>query len=161
MKALPPSYTQAFPFSRPRNPALFVIGDGYGCAVEAQDPGCPMPKPRQTIAWGQLISYILHQPVLARACGFVYSTTLTIPPALLTDTSWISFAIDTSVPANPFATDLANPDAIRSYAARLPALSASRKLFAAALFPVVATARTATSPRRTSKPRSTTTASRR
>src|SRR6516165_10239350 len=33
-KALPPSYTQAFPFSRPSRPELFFTGDGYGCAVE-------------------------------------------------------------------------------------------------------------------------------
>ncbi len=139
MKALPPSYTQAIPFSRPVNPALFVMGDGYGCAVKAQDPGMSLPKPAATIAWGQLISYVLHQPALAQACGFVYRTTLTIAPSLLSDTSWISFAIDTSNPANPFVSDLANPDAIRSYAARLPALDGDRKLFAAELFPVVAT----------------------
>jgi hypothetical protein len=137
-KALPPSYTQAIPFSRPSNPDLFVVGDGYGCAVRAQDPGKTLPPPAPTIAWGQLISYILHQPALAQACGFVYRTSVVIPPALLTDTSWISFAIDTSNPANPFVSDLANPDAIRSYAARLPALTTDRKLFAATLFPVVA-----------------------
>jgi hypothetical protein len=139
MKALPPSYTRAIPFSRPANPDLFVIGDGYGCAVKAQDPGITLPKPSPNIAWGQLISYILQQPALAQACGFVYRTTVVIAPALLHDVSWISFAIDTSNPANPFVADLANPDAIRSYAARLPPLAASRKLFAASLFPVVAT----------------------
>jgi hypothetical protein len=138
-KALPPSYTQAIPFSRPVNPDLFVIGDGYGCAVKAQDPGITVPKPAPSIAWGQLISYILQQPALAHACGFVYRTSLTIAPALLTDVSWISFAIDTSNPANPFVSDLANPDAVRSYAARLPPLTTDRKLVAAALFPVVET----------------------
>ena len=146
MKSLPPSYTQAFPFSRPaRDASLFVIGDGYGCAVEAQAPPIrkPFPKPPplpRTIAWGQIISYILHQPLLARACGLMYSTTLTIPPALLTDTSWLRFAIDTSLASNPFASDIANnSDTVRSYAARLPALSASRRVFAATLFPVVQT----------------------
>jgi hypothetical protein len=138
-KALPPSYTQAIPFSRPSNPDLFVVGDGYGCAVQAQDPGITLPKPSPNIAWGQLISYILQQPALAQACGFVYRTTVVIAPALLKDVSWISFAIDTSNPANPFVTDLANPDAVRSYAARLPPLTTNRKLFAASLFPVVAT----------------------
>ncbi len=114
MKSLPPSYTQAFPFSRSRNPALFVTGDGYACAVAAQNPGTtppnsgpPPPPPPKTIAWGQILSYILRQPKLARACGLVYSATLTIPPALLTDTSWIGFAIDRSNPANPFASDVA------------------------------------------------------
>jgi hypothetical protein len=138
MKALPPSYTQAIPFSRPVNPDLFVIGDGYACAVKAQDPGIALPKPTPSIAWGQLLSYILRQPALAQACGFVYRTTLAIAPALLSDVSWVSFAIDASNPANPFVSDLANPDAVRSYAARLPPLTTPRKLFAAALFPVVA-----------------------
>ena len=137
MKALPTTYTQAIPFSRPRDPALFVVGDGYGCAVKAQDPGKNLPKPAASISWGQLISYILRQPALALACGFVYRTSLTIAPALLADVSWISFAIDASDPANPFVPDLATPDAIRSYAARLPALAADRKLFGAALFPIV------------------------
>jgi hypothetical protein len=137
-KALPPSYTRAIPFSRPSNPDLFVVGDGYGCAVKAQDPGITLPKPAPSVAWGQLISYILHQPALAQACGFVYQTSVVIPPALLTDTTWISFAIDTSNPANPFVTDLANPDAIRSFAARLPALTTDRRVFAATLFPIVA-----------------------
>lgn len=147
MKSLPPSYTQAFPFSRSRDPALFVTGDGYACAVAAQNPGTtppnsgpPPPPPPKTIAWGQILSYILRQPKLARACGLVYSATLTIPPALLTDTSWIGFAIDRSNPANPFVSDVqANPDTVRTYAARLPALTANRKLFAATLFPVVPT----------------------
>ena len=144
MKALPPSYTQAFPFSRSRNEALFITGDGYGCAVEAQAPiitvpSTPPPPLPKTIAWGQIISYILRQPKLAQACGLVYSTTLTIAPALLSDTSWVFFVIDTSVATNPFASDAASPDKVRSYAARLPALTTDRKLFAATLFPVVPT----------------------
>jgi hypothetical protein len=136
-KALPPSYTSAIPFSRSRDSNLFVVGDGYGCAVKAQDPGVALPKPAPTIAWGQLISYILQQPALALACGFVYQTSLVLPPASVDDISWISFAIDASNPANPFVPDLATPDRIRSYAARLPPLDANRKLFAAVLFPVV------------------------
>jgi hypothetical protein len=142
MKALPPSYTQAFPFSRPRDQALFINGDGYGCVVEGQAPiitvpSVPPPPPPKTIAWGQIISYILRQPQLAQACGLVYSTTLMIDPALRADTSWVFFVIDTSVAANPFATDAAMPDTVRSYAARLPAIAGDRKLFAATLFPVV------------------------
>lgn len=91
MKALPPSYTQAFPFSRPRDPALFVVGDGYGCAVEAQAPPITVPSqpkpppPPPTIAWGQLLSYILRQPLLAQACGLLYQTQLALPATLVKD----------------------------------------------------------------------------
>jgi len=146
MKALPTSYTQAFPFSRPRDPALFVVGDGYGCAVEAQAPPITVPSqpkpppPPPTIAWGQLLSYILRQPLLAQACGLLYQTQLALPATLVKDVSWIHFSIDTSVASNPFASDVAaNPDSVRSYAARLPPLNGDRRLFAAALFPVVPT----------------------
>ncbi len=148
-KALPPSYTQAFPFTRPRDAELFVTTEGcdcYACAVAAQAPLITVPKPTPplppppppTIAWGQIISHILRQPKLAQACGFIYRTTLTIPPDLLKDTSWLCFTIDTSVASNPFAADIGlHPDTVRSYAARLPALSQDRRLFAAALFPLV------------------------
>jgi hypothetical protein len=145
MKSLPPSYTNAFPYSRPSNPELFIDGDGYCCAVEAQAPLITVPSqpnpppPANTIAWGQILSYILRQPLLAQACGFLYQTTVTIPPALVKSTSWVYFGIDTSNPANPFASDAALPDHIRSYAARLPALTADRKIFAATTFPVLPT----------------------
>jgi len=149
-KALPPSYTQAFPFSRPRDPALFVVGDGYGCAVEGQapiitvpdkpPPPPPPPPPPKTISWGQVLSYVLRQPLVAEACGLLFRAQFAVPPALVKDVSWIHFVIDTSVATNPFAADIAaNPDRVRSYAARLPPLTADRKLFAAALFPVVPT----------------------
>lgn len=45
-KALPPSYTQAFPFSRSRDPALFFTGDGYGCAVEGRPLSSPSHRRR-------------------------------------------------------------------------------------------------------------------
>jgi len=122
--------------------ASLGVSSGYGCALRAQAPANqtkPPPLPK-TIAWGQIVSYILRQPLLAQACGFLYSTTVAIDPSLLQDTSWIHFVIDTSVATNPFAadaTDPAHPDKVRSYAARLPALNSSRRVFAATLFPVV------------------------
>jgi hypothetical protein len=142
MKSLPPSYMQAFPFSRPsRDSSLFVVGDGYDCALQAQTPANQTTPPAlpKTIAWGQIISYILRQPLLAQACGLLYSTTVTINPSMLKDTSWIHFAIDMSSASNPFVSDVdQNPDTVRSYAARVPALTTSRRVFAATLFPVVA-----------------------
>ena len=146
MKSLPPSYTQAFPFSRPRDPALFVTGDGYGCAVEAQAPAITVPSqpkpapPPNSISWGQILSYIVRQPLLAQACGLLFKTMLTIPANLTRDTAWVYFSIDTSTATNPFAADVAsNPDHVRSFAARLPALSKDRRVFAATLFPLLPT----------------------
>jgi len=145
MKALPPSYTNAFPYSRPSQPELFLDGDGYCCEVQGQAPLITVPSapnppaPANTIAWGQILSYILRQPLLAQACGLLYKTTINIPAALVKTTSWIYFGIDTLNPANPFASDAKLPDHIRSYAARLPALTADRKIFAASLFPVLPT----------------------
>jgi hypothetical protein len=70
-KSLPPSYTAAFPFERPRSGDI-IAGDGYGCALAAQSPGQlypPQPPPPKIIAWGQILSYALRQPQLAKALG--------------------------------------------------------------------------------------------
>src|SRR5437762_2921456 len=141
-KALPPSYTNAFPFEQPKSDT--IMGDGYGCAVRAQSPGSlnpPQPPPPKIIAWGQILSYVLRQPQLARAVGVVYPVTLNVPVAVLQDGGWIYFALDASSAAHPYVNDWqANRDTVKSYAARIPQVSATadRTMFAASLFPVVA-----------------------
>jgi hypothetical protein len=142
-KSLPPSYTAAFPFERPRSTDV-VTGDGYGCALVAQSPGQlypPQPPPPKIIAWGQILSYALRQPQLALALGLIYQVTLDVPAATVGNGGWLFIALDTSSTAHPWVNDFkANPDKVKSYAARIPQLDAhvSRDLFAATLFPVVA-----------------------
>ena len=141
-KSLPPSYTAAFPFQRPRSTDV-ITGDGYGCALVAQSPGQlypPQPPPPKIIAWGQILSYALRQPQLAMALGLIYQVVLDVPAATVQNGGWLFFALDTSSTAHPWVNDFnANPDKVKSYAARIPALEAatSRDLFAATLFPVV------------------------
>src|SRR5262245_2670504 len=143
-KALPDSYTNSFPFERSRSRDV-ITGDGYGCAVHAQSPGVlnpePQPHPPRKIAWGQIISFILRQPLLARAVGLVYSVPLPIPAATLQGGGWLFFALDDSSPANPYVSDWKNnPDTVKSYAARIPQFDplTGRLIFAATLFPILA-----------------------
>jgi hypothetical protein len=143
-KALPPSYIAAAPFERPLSSDL-LVGDGYGCALEAQSPGqlypSPQAPPPATTTWGELLAYVLHQPQLAMACGLIYQVTLNYSAAQVKDGGWLYFALDTSVATHPWVADFkANSDKVKSYVARIPPLDAvtSRQLFAATLFPIVA-----------------------
>jgi hypothetical protein len=145
-KSLPPSYTAAFPFERPRS-ADIIAGDGYGCALKAQSPGQlypPQPPPPKIIAWGQILSYALRQPQLAIALGLIYQVTVNVPAAAqaaVTAGGWLYFALDTSSAAHPWVNDFkANSDKVKSYAARIPQLDphTGRTVFAATLFPVIA-----------------------
>lgn len=140
-KALPASYTAAFPFSQPRTNDL-LVGDGFGCAIRGQKPNLDPDPPKPIIAWGQILSFALRQPVLAEALGLIYPLSLTITPPLLKDGGWIYVTLDTAAGANPYTAEWLAPgnfDFIRRYAARIPALTpdVDRTLFASQLFPVV------------------------
>jgi len=133
-KALPESYTSAFPFERPSTPDA-LVGNEFGCAIREVIGGLENdPKPPNEMTWGKLIAFALRQPLLARALGFIYDFTPTLPDAAaLKDGGWLFLALDPNAPGQPSP---AKPDAIRSYAARLPALDGARELFAAVLFPL-------------------------
>ncbi len=144
LKQLPDSYTQAFPFERPRTGDIRV-GDGYGCALRNMAPPLndpSLPKPDTSISWGQVLSYALRQPVLATDMGLIYSIQLNVSPTLLASGGFLYFTLDASVSGNPWVSDWqTNPDTVKSYAARIPAVAASdiRQLFAARLLPIVKT----------------------
>jgi hypothetical protein len=143
LKALPESYKLAFPFEKSRSADL-RDADEFSCGLHAQAPSGvnpSLPPPDSTIGWGQVISYALRQPVLAQALGLIYPVTLNVSPALVAGGGFIWVALDTSNPANPWVNDFtAQPDTVKSYAARLPELDATqaRPVFASRLFPVVA-----------------------
>ena len=89
-KSLPESYVQAFAFETPRTADL-EVGDGYGCALRDQVPTAdetPLP-PDSSIAWGQILSYVLRQPALARALGLIADFELTVPVDLLADGGYV------------------------------------------------------------------------
>lgn len=145
LKSLPDSYRQAFPFEKARSPDIRV-GDGFGCALRAQAPGlnAVLPKPDDKISWGQIISYVLRQPKLAEAAGLIYAETpLAIPALELAAGGFLWVSLDTAQAADPWVQDFnANHDAVKSYAARIPAVTAieERPVFAATLLPIVAVA---------------------
>ena len=134
-KELPPSYTGAFAFERPRTDDAGV-GDAFGCALRDVPGGSAGDKkPSDTLSWGKVIAYALRQPELAAALGLLYGHIRIDVPDItqLKDGGWVYFELDPTAPGQ----FVPPPDAIRSYAARLPALSADpRSLFAAVLFPV-------------------------
>lgn len=136
-KYLPPSYRSAFAFDRPRTP-FAVTGDEYACLM-SQPAATSAPPPPTTVSWGRVFAFALRQELLATAVGLLYETTLTLPsPTFFANGGWLYISLD---PTSDFAPQFAvRPDLLQSYAARIPALTAtSRPLFAAILFPVVST----------------------
>lgn len=141
-KALPQSYLDA------RGPGDNAPGSAtiteYGCALRPQKP--QKPKPVTTTSWGEIISYALHQPVLASALGLRYaelaSLTITPPADFFRAGGYLYVTLDTSDATNPYVVGWkANADVLKRYAARIPPLTATaRPLFAPVLFPVDATA---------------------
>ena len=136
-KDLPQSYREATGFQTPSSD-LFTAEDGFGCALAAATPNTTPVTPR-TIAWGEILSYALRQPLIAEAMGLMYlqvSIPLSAPQAA--GGGWIWLEIDTSSPENWYSRlHSENPNAISTYAARLPALTAKQDVFAAILFPTV------------------------
>ena len=139
-KFLPQSYRNAFAFDRPRTP-FAVTDDTYRCVL--QNPTViKNPKdqtlPPQSVTWGRVIGFALRQPLLAKALGLLYETTVTLPSAtFFSEGGWLCLGLD---PTSDFAPQVVKqPDLLQPYAARIPALSRPRPLFAAVLFPELAT----------------------
>lgn len=135
-KALPPSYMQAG--GNPPDGNLTTTDDDFGCAIrEAPWTKPPPPGPR-TVGWGEIISYALRQPIVATRMGLLYELSVTLGAAhadALKDGGYVFAALDAGDPWASAAT--ANPGALRLHAARIPALSASRRpVFAAVQFVV-------------------------
>lgn len=141
-KYLPLSYRNAFNFTNPRTPNA-VTDDSYECAVRngALNPAFKK-SPMEAVSWGQVYAYILRQPDLARAAGFLQSSSITITPDLYKNGGWLY--IDIADTSDFYAQNQATPDLIKKYAARIPALTIGndRNIFAAIQFPVL----TATNP---------------
>jgi hypothetical protein len=143
LKALPDSYKLAFPFDKARTDD-FKDTDEFLCGLHDQAPtqlNPDLPPPDTSIGWGQVLSYALRQPELARALGLIYSVTLPVPASVSAAGGFCWVALDTSNAANPWVNDFSgNAASVKSYAARIPELDGSpgRRLFAARLFPVVA-----------------------
>ena len=121
-KDLPASYQEATGFQTPASDT-FTTGDGFLCSLgsTASAPNTT-PVTSRTIAWGEIISYALRQPLIAQAMGLIYSqVSIPLTKAQVAAGGWIWLQIDTSSPANWYSKLLSqNAQAVSTYAARLP-----------------------------------------
>ena len=151
-KDLPASYEAAAGFSG-SDSALFSQGDEYSCDLRCTKPSTVRVTPRP-IAWGEIISHALRQPLIAQAIGLSYlEVHIPLTDPTVAEGGWLWVEIDTTNPSNWYSqlvtSSAASPyfeQPVRSYAARIPALTKEQTLFGAVLFPVYPTVPTAASP---------------
>jgi hypothetical protein len=141
-KYLPETYRNAFNFTTPRHPNA-VTDDSYHCAIRKDAAKKPNWGDTDDVSWGQLYAHILRQPMLARACGMIYSVALSVAddPTLFEKGSYIYADIinaDYTSIQSQLLEDADGPF-IKRYAARLPRLlvNEARAIFAPLLFPVL------------------------
>jgi len=136
-KDLPHSYREATGFQTP-DPAFFTAVDGFGCALGSATPN-KTPVPPRKIAWGEILSHALRQPLIAQAMGLMYlQVSIPLTPAQVIGGGWIWLEIDSSSQSNWYAKLITEqPGAVFTYAARLPALASAQDVFAAILFPTL------------------------
>ncbi|WP_152266442.1 hypothetical protein [Agriterribacter humi] len=144
-KYLPESYRGAFNFTSPRVPNA-KTDDSYHCAIKKDTPLVATWKNNDDLSWGQVFAYILRQPLLARACGMVYETEITVEggnAALFEKGCYIYADIvneDYKSIQEKLMVDADGPF-IKPYAARIPKLKTGaenkRPVFAPILFPVL------------------------
>ncbi|MBC6365279.1 hypothetical protein [Algoriphagus sp. AK58] len=142
-KYLPVSYRSSFNFTQPRHPNA-VTDDSYECAIREQKPVAPLP-PKGKLSWGKVFAHILRQPLLAKACGMIYSVSVKV------DEKWFEKGgfLYVNIVNDPFSTAqgkslesdsyAANGPLIKRYAARIPVLKKGeeRSVFSAITFPVI------------------------
>ena len=133
-KYLPPSYRAAFAFDRPG--PYGVIDDTYACLMSQSATAGPPPP--ATVSWGRIFAFALRTELLAMAVGLMYETSLALPsPTFFSNGGWLFVTLD---PTSDFAPQInTQPSLLQCYAARIPALTAARPLYAAVLFPVTST----------------------
>ena len=140
-KYLPLTYRNAFNFTTPRHKNA-VTDDSYHCAIRDAAPNTN-PKTVDNLSWGKIFGYLMKQPMLAKACGFVYSTTLPLQKEWFEKGGYLYVDI-----ANQDHKDVQDASwtpipedgsFIKRFAARIPKLkeNENRTLFAPVLFPVL------------------------
>lgn len=127
-KYLPRSYRNSFNFTNPST-RFATTDDEYYCAVKNQEVvPTDTPTNREYISWGKLVAFILRNPVLAEAAGFIYKAEISLPAGSFEKGGWIFSKFAADSPHSVLPTN--------SYAARIPALDEDRRLFAPVLFPI-------------------------
>jgi hypothetical protein len=135
LKPLPASYVAKLPPGSARV-ASATSPDAFACALrDRQPPFPPPPPPARPIAWGEVISFALRNPVLARTLGLIRDFTIAVNAADFADAGGWLFVKPSGIDDGTGIAG-ASPDQVKSYAALIPPLSAPRSLFSALLFPV-------------------------
>ncbi len=140
MKPLPPTYTGLLPPGAVLSPYAATPED-FRCALRDRQPTLPLPPPPpRTVSWGQVISYALRNPALARALGLIWDFIVpaeALPAGGLPDGGWLFVSPQAADGGTGLtAAWQATPDAVKCYASYIPPLAAARPLFSAVLFPV-------------------------
>jgi len=141
-KYLPESYRESFNFTTPRHKNA-KTDDSYHCAIRKDIKKKTVWENTEDISWGQVFAHILRQPMLARACGMIYSTEIPVDenPAWYNKGSYIYADLvntDYATIQEKLLEDADGPF-IKRYAARLPKLVIDKKrpVFAPLLLPVL------------------------
>jgi hypothetical protein len=135
-KYLPPTYRDAVGFSVSRSPYT-VSDDSYFCTLRSGTSKPPYKKIKPPAApkfpWGKVIAIAMRQPRLAEALGIIRPLDLLVSPDFFKEGGWVYVTL---APASDAFALTTTPDALKSYATRVPALPAPRTLFTPVLFPV-------------------------
>jgi hypothetical protein len=135
-KYLPPTYRDAVGFSVARSPYT-VSDDSYACLLRSGTNKPPYKKIKPPEApkfpWGKVIAIAMRQPVLAEVLGIIRPFEVAVPPEFFKEGGWLYVTLAPASDAFALAT---TPDALKIYAARVPALPTPRTLFTPVLFPV-------------------------
>lgn len=141
-KYLSVSYRNAFNFTTPRHKNA-KTDDSYHCIIRKDVVKKPNWQGTDDVSWGQLYANILRQPMLAKACGMIYSAQVSVAddPTLFEKGCYIYANIINTDYASIQSKLLEDADGpfVKRYAARLPKLivDSKRPVFAPLLFPVL------------------------
>lgn len=133
-KYLPQSYRGAFAFVAPKTGLAFT-DDTYHCELRCPKKGPPRPSRPPGISWAEAFAFLLRSLPAARAMGLIHDFTIHVGTAFA-EGGWLFFRL---APTSDFAAQAtADPQFIRTYATRVPKLSATsvRSVFTPVLFPV-------------------------
>ncbi|WPU91897.1 hypothetical protein SNE25_21505 [Mucilaginibacter sabulilitoris] len=136
-KYLPEAYRNSFDFNNPRT-ANAKTDDSYFCALKQTNSAPANIVPDHTVNWAQVYGFCLQQPLMAEKLGLLHRQINldAIPADFFKEGGWIYFEF--SAQDSTTSYDKLNSSQVQLYAARIPAITESRHLFAPVLFPVVA-----------------------
>lgn len=145
-KDLPQTYL-AEVGSSTSDPTLFASAGEYGCDLLSTPPNTDQPG-STTMAWGEVFSYALRQPLFGQAIGIMYLDVhirISDPNSMIGG-GWLWVEIDNTnddhwyaTLVNSAASEPAYQQPVRYYAARIPPLVKPQNVFAAVLFPTYKT----------------------